>query len=75
MCLQILLYNCRHRKEVNYMSPKGRPTNNPKIVSSHFRLSAEDVKLLDLCCKETGLSKTEIIRQGIREVYAKINKK
>lgn len=56
------------------MSPKGRPTNNPKIVSSHFRLSEEDVKLLEICCKETGLTKTEIIRQGIREVYAKIKK-
>lgn len=57
------------------MSPKGRPTNNPKSTSSHFRLSDEDVRLLEICCKETGLTKTEIVRQGIREVYAKISKK
>ncbi|MBQ8348962.1 MAG: ribbon-helix-helix domain-containing protein [Ruminococcus sp.] len=57
------------------MSPKGRPTNDPKKTSSHFRLSDEDVKLLAICSKETGLSKTEIVRQGIREVYAKISKK
>lgn len=57
------------------MSPKGRPTNDPKKISSHFRLSDEDVKLLAICSKETGLSKTEIVRQGIREVYAKISKK
>ena len=56
------------------MSPKGRPTSDPKVTSSHFRLSAEDVKLLDLCCKATGLTKSEVVRQGIREVYAKIKK-
>ncbi|MDE5648953.1 MAG: ribbon-helix-helix domain-containing protein [Oscillospiraceae bacterium] len=55
------------------MSPRtGRPTDNPKTISKHFRFSEEDVKLLDECCKATGFSKTEIIRQGIREVYAKI---
>ena len=57
------------------MSSKGRPTNNPKNTSSHFRLSDEDVRLLEICRKETGLTKTEIVRQGIREVYAKISKK
>lgn len=56
------------------MSPRGRKTDNPKVVNSHFRLSEEDVKLLEICCKETGLTKTEVIRQGIREVYAKIKK-
>lgn len=58
------------------MSPRtGRPTSNPKKTSSHFRLSDDDVRLLEICCKETGLSKTEVVRQGIREVYNKINKK
>lgn len=56
------------------MSPKGRPTKDPKTVSSHFRLSADDVRLLELCCKATGLTKSEVIRQGIKEVYSKIKK-
>ncbi len=55
------------------MSPKtGRPTSDPKNTSSHFRLSDQDIEMLNFCAKETGLTKTEIIRQGIREVYAKI---
>ncbi|MCM1276694.1 MAG: hypothetical protein NC299_15265 [Lachnospiraceae bacterium] len=54
------------------MSPKGRPTLDPKNTSSHFRLSAQDIEMLDFCAKATGLTKTEIVRQGIREVYAKI---
>lgn len=38
-------------------------------------MSDEDVRLLEYCVKETGLTKAEIIRQGIREVYAKLEKK
>ncbi len=74
MCLQMLYNNRRHKKRGEKMSPKGRPTNNPKNTSSHFRLSDEDVKLLDFCSEKTGLSKTEIVRLGIRKVYADIKK-
>lgn len=35
-------------------------------------MSDEDVRLLKICCEKTGLSKTDIIRQGIREVYEKV---
>lgn len=57
------------------MSPRtGRPTENPKKHETRIRMTDEDVKILDYCAKETGLSKSEIIRQGIREVYAKIKK-
>lgn len=57
------------------MSPRtGRPTENPKKNETRIRMTDEDVKILDFCAKETGLSKSEIIRQGIREVYAKIKK-
>lgn len=38
-------------------------------------MSEEDVKLLEACCKATGLSKAEVIRQGIREVYKKVANK
>lgn len=54
------------------MSPKGRPTSDPKVLSTRIRLSAEDVKRLELCVKKTGLTKSEIIRRGIQEVYEKV---
>lgn len=57
------------------MSPKmGRPTNDPKKHETRIRMSDEDVRILNECCKATGFTKSEVIRQGIREVYAKIKK-
>lgn len=57
------------------MSPRtGRPTDNPKKHETRIRMSDEDVKILEYCCKMTGMSKADVIRQGIREVYAKIQK-
>ena len=58
------------------MSPKvGRPTSAPKRHETRIRMTDEDVRLLELCAQKTGQTKTEIIRQGIREVYAKILEK
>lgn len=54
------------------MSPKGRPTNNPKTLNTRIRLSKDDVKRLEYCAQKTGLTKAEIIRQGIKEVYEKV---
>ena len=57
------------------MSPRtGRPTDNPKKHETRIRMSDEDAEILEYCCKETGMSKADVIRQGIREVYAKIKK-
>lgn len=57
------------------MSPRtGRPTNNPKKHETRIRMSDEDVNILEYCCKITGKSKSDVIRDGIREVYAKIKK-
>ena len=57
------------------MSPRtGRPTDNPKKHETRIRMSDEDVKILEYCCKVTGKTKADIIREGIREVYAKIKK-
>lgn len=57
------------------MSPRtGRPTDNPKKHETRIRMSDEDVEILEYCCRETGKSKADIIREGIREVYAKIKK-
>ena len=57
------------------MSPRtGRPTDNPKRHETRIRMSDEDIEILNYCCKATGKSKADIIREGIREVYAKIKK-
>lgn len=56
------------------MSPKGRPTDDPKTLSTRIRLSEEDVQRLEYCAEKTGMTKSEIIRLGIREVYEKLKK-
>ena len=57
------------------MSPRtGRPTDAPKKNETRIRMSDEDVRILEECCKITGMTKADVIRQGIREVYEKIQK-
>lgn len=57
------------------MSPRtGRPTDDPKKYETRIRMSEEDLRLLEYCCEVTGRTKAEIIREGIREVYAKVKK-
>ena len=56
------------------MSPKGRPTNDPKVLNTRIRLSEDDVKRLEYCHQKTGFTKSEIIRMGIQEVYNKLKK-
>ena len=57
------------------MSPRtGRPTQDKKGNWTGFRLSDKDIEKLDYCAKETGLSKAEIVRQGIELVYQRIKK-
>lgn len=55
------------------MSPRGRPTSEPKNHETRIRMSDEDIRLLEICCQKTGMTKADVIRQGIREVYEKIN--
>lgn len=56
------------------MSPKGRPTEDPKTLNTRIRLSEEDAQRLEYCAKITGMKKSEIIRQGIKEVYDRLKK-
>ncbi len=52
----------------------GRPTDSPKSYRESFRLSENDMKKIQFCMEVTGMSKTDVIRQGIDEVYQKIKK-
>lgn len=64
------------KKGDDRVSPRtGRPTDNPKKHETRIRMSDEDVKILEYCCKVTGKSRSDIIREGIREVYAKLKNK
>lgn len=56
------------------LSPKGRPTDDPKTLSTRIRLSEEDIERLNFCVHVTGMKKSEIIRQGIKEVYDRLKK-
>ena len=53
----------------------GRPTAEPKNLSTRIRLSENDIKMLDFCAKETGLKKSDIIRLGIKSVYENLKNK
>ena len=57
------------------MSPKtGRPTDDPKTLSTRIRMSDEDIKRLQFCCDKLGKTKAEIIRMGIQKVYDELQK-
>lgn len=57
------------------MSPRtGRPTDEPKTLSTRIRMSKEDIERLEYCAEVTGKSKAEIIREGIKIVYDGLKK-
>ena len=57
------------------MSPRtGRPTDNPKQLSTRVRLSQEDVDRLEYCAEKNGQSKADNNRQGIKSVYARLKR-
>lgn len=57
-----------------YVSPKGRTSDDPKTLNTRIRLSEEDVKKLDFCAAALGITKAEVIRRGIKEVYEQVKK-
>lgn len=59
------------------MAPRtGRPpSENPKDRGYRLRVSDEDLEKLDYCAEVLGLTKAEIIRQGISLMYVEAQKK
>lgn len=52
------------------MPRTGRPpSKDPKDHETRVRMSGTDVEKLDYCCKVLGLTKAEVIRQGIEKMY------
>lgn len=56
------------------MTRMGRPTSDPKTTVIRARVSDEDVKKLDYCCKIAEKNRSEIIRCGIEKVYNELKK-
>lgn len=56
------------------MSPKqGRPFEEKgKRGRIEIRTSEAEEQMLEYCTKRTGKNKTDIVRQGIKEVYSKL---
>ena len=56
------------------MSPKtGRPhSDNPRQMRVETKMTVEELEKLDYCCKVTGKSRSEIVREGIDVVYSKL---
>lgn len=54
--------------------PRGKMTDDPKVFQTKIRMSEEDIMILDYCVKATGKTKADIIREGIRKVYAELTK-
>ncbi|RGE72627.1 hypothetical protein [Eisenbergiella massiliensis] len=57
------------------MSPRtGRPPKEDARENQYrLRMSDEELRKLEICCKKTGLSKAEVIRKGIEKVYEETN--
>lgn len=62
------------QKKVIKIVRSGRPTDEPKILSTRIRLSEKDVEMLDFCSDKTKKKKSEIIRLGIKRVYEELAK-
>lgn len=57
------------------MPRTGRPpSKDPKSYETRVRMTGTDVEKLDYCCKVFGLTKAEVIRQGIEKIYQKAQK-
>lgn len=53
----------------------GRPTDNPKPIKMQFRLDKETNEKLSGCCKALGLTKSEVLRMGVHQIYDGLDKK
>ena len=52
----------------------GRPTDNPKDISLKVLLDKDTSIKLDECSKTLQVSKAEVMRRGVDEMYSKLPK-
>ena len=57
------------------VAAKGRPASeNPKDYMLRVRMDKETLEQLDKCCEIKKLSRSEFVREGIKEQYVKLEK-
>lgn len=49
-------------------------TERPKDYMLRVRMDKETLKELDECCKAESISRSEVVRKGIKEQYEKLKK-
>lgn len=54
------------------MTKIGRPTDSIKEKTIKARIDKETEEMLDYCLKHTDMTKSEIIRAGIKNIYETI---
>lgn len=50
------------------------PAKNPKDIQTRIRMTKKEADMLEECAKHFNTTKTEIVIQGIKQVYATISK-
>ena len=58
----------------NFMKKIGRPTDALKCISFKLRIDVETNEMLEECSRHKKISKAEIIRLAIKEMYLNIEK-
>lgn len=53
----------------------GRPTDNPKNKIIKIRADEATVEKLEQCSKQLNISRSEIVRKGIHDIYMRLNDK
>lgn len=48
------------------------PSDNPKSNRKSYRLSDDDMRKLRFCVVKTGMTETNIIRNGIEKFYTEL---
>ena len=65
----------RKRGELQLGIPKGtKLTETPKDRTLKFRFDADTEKQLEYICSITGKTKAQVIRDGIKEQYSRLQK-
>lgn len=52
------------------MGNRGRPpSKKPKAVEAKTRITEDESLMLQFCCEVFGISKSDVLRMGIKKVY------
>lgn len=57
---------------MNLNAKMGRPTTNPRKIRLEIRLNEDENKILKECTEKLNLTKTDVLIEGLKEVYKKI---